>query len=234
MVELRKIEVKHEVIASDNYTAPMAKTISQLNDVRAILRSFGAMGYDIETKVHYGNLSARIDSRFICTATQTSGLSFLEMAQYPIVEGLKGSIVHSKGLDARALPSVECTTHDGLYKCNQRIKCVAHGHMQLLYDYYRERESEAVVIGEEVSYGSMELRERVIAEGGNPALLCHHSPHGNWGTLVPLGHFNSFFIAGESIPAVRQGFLESLANAALYLVDRAEEGLTLCEVLDSE
>ncbi len=212
MEELRKIDVGEPEIVSGLYTHEVLKKIGRIKDIRRRLKVYSALGEDIDHKEHYGNLSARINSKeFICTATQTSGLPEIELRlkHFPLVTDFRDGLIYWRGEKETQKPSVESSTHDGFYRGNSRIMYVAHGHLQSLYDHYQDRPHEALVWDLEITYGSPEIRRKALEDGLNPLMLGHDSPYGSWGLVIPRGHFNAFFIVGESPKAIQYGFLRA-------------------------
>ena len=216
MSELRKIEVKHEKIPG-NYNSEILKKIKILNGVRDLFYKYGVIGLDCDHKEHYGNLSARTKSNeFVITATQTSGLEKIDIDNYPVVSKFKEDILFSNGISDNK-PSVEATTHLGFYIGNNKIKYVGHGHYPPIYNRYKNLNLEAIVWDEKIKYGSKEIMEKAIEAGSDGRILNNECLYGNWGLIIPKGHFNAFFLVGENAKALSLGFLKIIDNCSFKL-----------------
>lgn len=234
MKELRRMPINHQVKERDPIyeNNEVIEIIEQLDSIRAAMKKFGAIGYSPDHDEHYGNLSARfLKNKFLCTATQTSGLETILPESYPLVYDVDSDlIVHSIGHSQSNKPSVECSTHDGFYRGNKGISFVVHGHYPLLFDYYKDKSQEAVLMDQRAKYGTAELREEAIKAAQSPVILKNETDHGRWGLAIPLGHPPGFFIVGESSKALRQGLFSSISHAAICLHNKATKELARLEL----
>lgn len=224
MKELRKIDISEKFINEASYTSEVMEKIEELMNIRKLLRKFQAIGYDCDHNEHYGNLSSRIqnkENKFLCTATQTSGDERLEIAHFPIVYDFHDNRIFWKSIAGGYEPSVEASTHDGFYRGNPRIRYIAHGHFQPIHKYCQGLDS--IVFSEEFRYGTQEIRERALESGRDKKILQHETLYGNWGLIIPKGHFNAFFLVGESAKAVKLGFLYCVAISTCNIYNRVVE-----------
>lgn len=75
----------------------------------------------------YGNISQRLDSGFVISATQTGGLAALSPEHYCLVEraDIETNRVVASGVHP---PSSEALTHAAVYQASSQVKVVMHGH----------------------------------------------------------------------------------------------------------
>lgn len=215
MNEERKIKIEKIESQFDNHQK-IEDCLKRLTILREAMWNCNAIGLDIETNIAYGNISARLDNkRFLCTATKTSALRKLRPNNYTIVEDYseKNNVLLYSSNEAE--PSVEASTHDGIYRGNNEINCIAHGHLQDIYFNYINNKNGALIL-DNVEYGSPELRKLSIEQS---KLALNHELEeqiywkGKYGIIIPKQHFNSFFITGKSIEDTLQGFLITFRNS---------------------
>ncbi len=226
MNELRRIDVEHKEICCQ-YPRYILDSVEKLNRLRETLKRFNVIGFDNDHEEHYGNISARVDdsNKFICSATQTGGIDEINEMHYPTITGFLSGVLYSIGVSNRK-PSVEATTHLGFYEGNHLINCVAHGHYSPFYEYYKNREKVAIVLEENIKFGTFEMKEAARQKGLDERMLKNKSDYGNWGIVIPKGHFNAFFLVGESVKAVEHGFLTAINEVAIGLVNKVNIRLT--------
>lgn len=230
MEELRKIDVHYQVTSRDTYDSAILERVKELNKVRSVLYKAGGIGFDNDSKMHYGNLSGKIDKkRFLCRATNTSGVNpeREEIGEefYPIVFINNNPEIYSVGIRADSKPSIEAATHRGFYSGNKDIGCVAHCHHQGIHRYYRGGGKGAIVWGEEVICGSKEIMDAAYNSGKDERILGNESEFGRWGIAVPGGHSNSVFIAGENPNVVLLGFLKSMGLSGIEALSFSNQEL---------
>jgi hypothetical protein len=238
MSELRKIEINHYAdwrLRIDDWL-DISEKYDFINRVRSKFFEDGIIGYDCDHKEHYGNLSIKLGRRFedtiefLCTPTQTSGNEVVIMFDYPIVYKYSERILFSMGKSEKK-PSVEASTHYGFYRGNEKINFVGHGHDRPIHHYFRDRESEAIIWDEEITYGSLEIMKKAKEAGSDERILMHESPYGNWGIAIPKGHFDAFFLVGESAKSVEYGFLESLNRSSIDRGLKANNGFVKLDTI---
>lgn len=114
----------------------------------------------------YGNVSARIgppgaplgSRSFLITATQTSGLSSIDLQRFAVVERyhFPHNRVKSHG---RLHPSSESMTHGAIYDLGPHIRCVLHVHSPALWG--RARQLRLPTSDPRVAYGTPEMAREV-------------------------------------------------------------------------
>ena len=193
------------------------QVIGKLDQLRRIMWEMGAIGV-YPGGEQYGSLSARIqDNFFACPADETSQHSRLETDQYLMVtwdeQMNKLSSVRRRDLQA----SPEMIIHDGFYRGNPRIQCVASGHFLPINHHYSRAPQKSIFLqGENL----LKLREAAKLAGSDERILMHNADEilfnngGHYGIALPRGDKHGFYIAGESIEDVISGLLIS-GNSSL-------------------
>lgn len=234
MNETRKIQIKRlEDISDAAVSDNLYKIIDKLNILRNSMFRCNAIGIDTETGIPYGNLSARLDGkRFLCTATGTSRFKDIGINEYTIIENYNeddNTLLYSN-IFSDVKPSVEASTHDGIYRGNSNINCIAHGHLQAIYFHYLYNKNKALIL-DNVEYGSQELRQKAIEN--SKLLLSPSIPEernylvqkGKYGIMIPKKHFGAFFIAGETIEDTLEGFLFAFRDSSIGMLNSVNREL---------
>ncbi len=188
------------------------QVIRKLDQLRRVMWEMGAIGV-YPSGEQYGNLSARIQDRFfVCPADETSQHPKLETGQYLVAtydEQMK-NLNSQVRRDVQAPP--EMIIHDGFYKGNPRIQCVAFGHfLPINYHYSRTPQKSISIQGE----NPLKLREAAKSAGSYERTLMHNANEilfnggGHYGIALPQGDRHGFYIVGESIEDVISGLLIS-------------------------
>ena len=185
--------------------------IKKLNELRHVMLDplFGALG--IRDDQEYGSLSARLNQdSFLHIAKNTIQLSSLRIEHYPEVNYDKHLNLLTSTNIREFSPGIEAVVHDGFYKGNSKIRCVAHGYFSPIHRYYRIKPDEAVVIEEETD-NVEEMRELILKTARDERVLKHnagailYNNTGHYGLLIQKSDLDGFFIVGESIEAVLSG-----------------------------
>ncbi len=235
MDEKRKIGIRRVDSGFRDYNE-IKEIVTKLKSLRDSMLRCNALGVDPERNEAYGNLSFRLNNKeFLCSATGSSRLKDVGNEHYTIIRDFeKGELVYSNIVGDRK-PSVESSTHDGIYRGNSKINCIAHGHLHSIY-FYGLGSDKAIVL-DDVEYGSIELRELVrnrVRDGSSSVLNINISECrnlnrnlGKYGLIVPKNHFGGFFIVGEDIEEVKEGFFATAQYSAANLLKKINHELSL-------
>lgn len=188
------------------------QAVIKLDQLRRIMREMGAIGV-YRGGEQYGSLSARIqDHFFVCPADETSRHPKMKTDQYLVVtydEQMKSLNSLAKE-DLQAPP--EAMIHDGFYRGNSRIQCVASGHfLPINYHYSKTPQKSISIQGENI----LKLREAAKSAGSDERILMHNVDEilfnrgGHYGIALPKDDEHGFYIAGESVEDVISGLLIS-------------------------
>lgn len=159
----------------------------------------------------YGNVSARIGPpsaalggrAFLITATQTSGLSEIDLQGFAVVEryDFDRNWVRSRG---RLPPSSESMTHGAIYDSGPHIRCVIHAHSPDLWE--RASQLRIPMTSPSVTYGSPEMAHEVRR-------LCRQSAVVERQMVAMGGHQDGILAFGRSPAEAGQTVLRELARA---------------------
>ncbi len=226
MVKSKKIDVVHEKLeyyGNDLFSS--LNEIDELNDLRGFLKRFGAIGFDKNSKEHYGNISKKINEFcFLCSPSQTSGLEKISREEYVLIFGFDGKKLKEYGLRDNESDS-EAPIHLGFYKGNNNIKCIAYGHHLLLHNYFKDKK-EAIIWDEKVEVDGLEGMSFARKSGEDERILGNRSDYGNWGIVIPKGNLPGFFLLGENVDSVKFGFLKSIQTPSFNMIDKTNKELT--------
>ena len=188
------------------------QAIGKLDQLRRVMWEMGAIGV-YPGGEQYGNLSARIqDHFFVCPADKTSRHSILRTDLYLVViyDELMKNLNSLERREFQAPP--ETVIHDGFYRGNPRIQCVASGHfLPINYHYSRTPQKSISMQGENL----LELREAAKSAGSDERILMYSVDEilfnggGHYGIALPQDDKHRFYISGESIEDVVSGLLIS-------------------------
>ena len=185
--------------------------IKKLNELRDVMLDplFGALG--IRDNQEYGSLSARLNQdSFLHIAKNTIQLSSLGIEHYPEVNYDKNLNLLTSTNIKEFSPGIEAVIHDGFYKGNSEIRCIAHGYFSPIHRYYKIKPNEAVVIEEETD-NVEEMRGIILKTARDERILKHnvddilYNNTGHYGILIQKNDLDGFFIVGENIEAVLSG-----------------------------
>ena len=189
-------------------TAPFdAGVLRVLNAWRAILRGTGLLGQTPERYDGYGfgNVSARerpAGADFLITGTQSGAEAALQPTQFARVidVDLEGFAAQAEGVIA---PSSEALTHASIYRADERIRWVFHGHSP---DIFAAAQALALpTIAATVEYGTAEMAAAVAT------LLAQYSHRPL--AFVSLGHEDGVFACGTDADTVGALLITTLARA---------------------
>lgn len=170
--------------------------------------ALGLVGQDTERYggLGFGNLSSRIGTGFIVTASQTGHLPDLSSGDFSeIVEwNIDRNFVYARG---ESKPSSESLTHAAVYQVSDRARSVIHVHSPLIWS-----NGDKLGIPStdwRSAYGTPEMAEEVMQIVGN------NVPNG---VLVMKGHEDGVLSWGDSLAVAGSRLLHLLSEARLNKV----------------
>lgn len=106
----------------------------------------------------FGNISKRINDKFIITGTQTGGKEELKPKDYALVTkfSIDNNKVVSKG---KTMPSSETITHGSVYGTHKEIKVIMHAHSNEIWNNYKGLDLHST--RKDVKYGTPELAREI-------------------------------------------------------------------------
>lgn len=208
-------EMRRSVVS--DFAEKTKQVAGKLNQLRRIMWEMGVIGI-YKGREQYGNLSARLqDNFFVCPADETNQYSKLETEKYLVVtyDEQINKLRPAGRSDLQAPPEV--AIHDGFYRGNPRIQCVASGHfLPISYHYSRTPKKSISIQGENL----LNLREAAKSAGSDERILMYDTDEilfnsgGHYGIALPQDDRHGFFIVGESVEDVISGLLIS-GNSSL-------------------
>jgi len=138
-------------------TAPLIEVdTSELQHWFKVCRKYNLLGQDPARYdgAAYGNISQKLDTGFIITGTQVSGLDEIDNEQLCLVTQVDAANnqVYSEG---PIKPSSESMTHATLYGADRAINAIIHVHSPELWARYLPSTSP------DIAYGTPEMAEAV-------------------------------------------------------------------------
>ncbi len=169
--------------------APDCAGLAELDALRTELFDAGLIGQRPDG-AGFGNLSLRLGTEFVISATATGGVRELGAEGYSLVEHWS---VAENSLTCRGpLPaSSEALTHAAVYEVSADAQCVVHVHSRALFDGLVAAGALSTPV--KAAYGTPEMAKAVADTARD---------HPWEGILVMLGHDEGVLAYGPSIPAV--------------------------------
>ncbi len=179
--------------------APDADVTNLLDTWRRPLHEAGLIGHYDDLDVGFGNLSVRVGSQFVISATQTGHLAVTEAGHYSLVTGydIDNNRVSSIG---PAQASSEALTHAAIYELDSDINAIVHVHSAELWHRLR---GEVPTTEATVSYGTPQMAREF-------SRLYRDTDFATRGIAVMAGHEEGIVTIGAT--------LEEAATRILQLV----------------
>ncbi len=154
--------------------------------------------------IGYGNISLRVPSGFLITATRTGGIQKLGPQHYTEVThvSLESNFVAFRAADEQTTPSAESITHGMFYQARPAIQAVIHIHHLA---FWQRLLPIFPTTAREIEYGTPAMGREILR-------LFRDSPLQNCGLVVMAGHEEGIVAFGEDLDEAGNALMTEYAR----------------------